>query len=60
MKKQVSAFISLVGGSASYSGRTNTMFITDHKFPIFDGTQSIENAVYNKFGMELPFKVVTN
>ena len=54
MKKKVSDFIHSLGGSCSYSGRSKTMYINDP----FD--LDIESAVIEKFGYELPFKLITN
>lgn len=63
MKKQVAVYIQSLGGTASYAGNTtngnqNTMFITDPKKG--EAVQSIESAVYGKFGFDLGFKLQTN
>lgn len=51
-------YISKLGGTSAYSGRTKTLYIND---PLKnDEIQSIESAVLIKFGFDLPFKLQTN
>ncbi len=63
MKKQVANYISSIRGTSFYSGNSKTMYITDLKLPLFEkaiSIQSIEEAVLNKFGFGLSFKLQTN
>lgn len=76
MKKAVMAFIRSLGGSSSYAGNTEvwtptekgdelvlsrnkrTLFINDPRKN--EQVESIELAVLNKFGFNLPFTLKTN
>ena len=74
MKKQVIAYIASLGGSSAYARNTEkwgkirdglvprciktTLFINDPKHQF--GIQTIEECVLNKFGFNLPFKLLTN
>lgn len=76
MKKAIMNFIALLGGMAAYAGNTEkwttnakgdgfditrnvkTLFINDPRKG--ESVESIEAAVYNKFGLDLPFTLKTN
>lgn len=58
MKKTVSAYVTKLGGITKYSGNTKTMYIhTDGVSGITP--EDIENAVINKFGYGLSFRVAS-
>lgn len=76
MKKLIQQFIAMLGGSSAYAGNTEvytpnakgdefivtrnvrTLFINDPRKG--ESVESIEAAVYNKFGHDLPFTLKTN
>ncbi len=60
MKKQVTKFVEKLSGKTFYSGRKKTMFIYDRWQNLDIPMQSIEGAVLQKFGYNLPFKLQTN
>lgn len=58
MKKIVSKFLSEIGCSCEYSGKTQTLFIND---PLKTMRHvSAEEMVINKYGYSLPFRLQTN
>lgn len=66
-KKTVTGFVRSLGGTASYSGKSKTMyiksdgFIHDNGIYILNNTaDAIETAVLEKFGYSLRFKLSTN
>lgn len=58
MKKLISDYVKSLGGSTNYSGKSSIMYINDHQFSATK--QTIVECLYNKFGFDLPFKLVTN
>lgn len=58
MKKLVTNHVIELGGIATYSGKTKTMYISTNNVSGIDPT-IIEDEIFSIFGYGLPFRITT-